>query len=48
MKAEAKLNWYRAVIDRMQDNTFYVEDGDGVLRRWYPPTRPIFDKKEDV
>ena len=31
----------------MQGNTFYCEDGDGMLRRWTPPTgKTIFDTAE--
>jgi hypothetical protein len=43
--AIAALHSYRRLIDQMQGHTFYCEDEDGVLRRWYPPRRPIIDKK---
>jgi hypothetical protein len=35
---------YRHLIDRMQGQTFYIEDEEGALRRWHPPRRPILDK----
>ena len=40
------LNHYRRVIDQMQGYVFYIEDDEGLLRRWYPPKRPITDKKD--
>jgi hypothetical protein len=27
----------RAVIDAMQGHTFFCQDAEGFLRRWYPP-----------
>ena len=39
------LAHYRSLIDAMQGGTYYREDDDGVLRRWYPPRRPITDKE---
>lgn len=41
------LAHYRMVVDQLQDKIIYMEDDEGVLRRWYPPKRSIFDKKED-
>ena len=32
-----KVAHYEAVIAQMQGHTFYCEDDEGVLRRWYPP-----------
>lgn len=43
---EGLLNIYRGMIDNMQGHVFFVQDEDGVLRRWYPPKRPLADKKE--
>jgi hypothetical protein len=37
---------YRTLVDDLQGRTIYMEDDEGVLRRWTPPRRPIFDKKE--
>lgn len=38
---------YRRTVDAMQGYTFYWEDDEGVLRRWYPPKRPINDKEPE-
>jgi len=40
------IHQYRRLIDTMQGQTFYVQDEDGFLRRWYPPQRPLLDKGE--
>jgi hypothetical protein len=34
--------WHRLLqaVQSMQGHTFYCEDADGVLRRWYPPEAP--------
>lgn len=47
MTAAQKQIYYRKLIEAMQDKTFYCEDEDGVLRRWYPP-RPLSDENESV
>ena len=39
-----KYQIYKTAIAAMQGKTFYCEDEDGMLRRWYPP-RPITDKE---
>jgi hypothetical protein len=36
---------YRTLIDDLQDRTIFMQDEDGLLRRWTPPRRPVFDKK---
>ena len=41
------VNYYRRAIDDMQGNTFYCHDDDGVLRRWYPPSRHLKDQEAD-
>lgn len=43
---EKALICYRKLIDDLQNRTIYMEDDEGVLRRWTAPRRPIFDKKE--
>jgi len=47
MTSEMRDLMYHSAITEMQGKTFYCEDGDGVLRRWYPP-RPftVDDEKE--
>ena len=40
------VNYYRRAIDDMQGHTFYREDEDGVLRRWYPSRRHSKDRKQ--
>ena len=40
---EAALMCYRTLIDDLQGRVIYMEDEEGVLRRWIPPRRPIFD-----
>ena len=39
------LEWHRMrnAIESMQGHTFYCEDDEGVLRRWYPPRVPMKD-----
>jgi len=32
------LAHYERAINAMQNNVFFVQDDDGFLRRWYPPT----------
>ena len=39
---------YRSLIDSLQGKTFFVQDEEGVLRRWVPPKSPIFDKNKDL
>lgn len=34
---------YRRILRKMQDHTFYVQDGAGTLRRWNPPKIPSLD-----
>ncbi len=34
---ERKVRHYETVIEQMQGHTFYCENGDGALVRWYPP-----------
>ena len=46
-RLEHLVRYYRRIIDDMQGRTFYVEDEDGVLRRWHPPQRHIMDRSED-
>ena len=43
---EGLLYQYRMAIDRMQGHIYFIQDEDGVLRRWYPPRRPILDNEE--
>jgi hypothetical protein len=42
---EGLLAHYRRLIDGMQNHVFYAQDVEGVLRRWYPPKRPLLDKE---
>lgn len=30
---------YESVLDAMQGHTFFCQDGEGVLRRWYAPKK---------
>jgi|GEM_PF-6055113 len=41
---EGLVAQYRRLIDAMQGHTFYCEDDEGNLRRWYPPARPLLDR----
>ena len=34
---ERKVAHYEAVIGQMQGGTFYCENDEGALVRWYPP-----------
>lgn len=47
MTRQQIIQHYRSIIDQMQGHTFYIENEDGVLQRWYPPRRPIGDKETD-
>jgi hypothetical protein len=44
---EYLVSRYRWHIEQMQGHTFYVEDPDGFLRRWYPP-KPIEPQESDT
>ena len=37
------LACYRTLIDDLQGRTMFMQDDNGMLRRWTPPRRPIFD-----
>jgi len=39
------VSYYRRRIDEMKGRTFYCEDDEGVLRRWYPPRRHSKDQE---
>jgi hypothetical protein len=41
---EGKVQHYERLLRQMQGHTFYVEDPDGLLRRWYPPA-PLMPKE---
>lgn len=43
--AMARLQAYRRMIDKLHGKVVYVEDDEGLLRRWYP-LRPLIDKKD--
>ena len=47
-KAEMQLvlAGYRMFVDGLQGRVIYMEDDEGILRRWTPPKRPITDRKE--
>lgn len=34
-----RVRHYEQLLDAMQNGTFYAEDEDGILRRWYPPSK---------
>ena len=36
---------YRRLIDDLQGKIIFMEDDEGVLRRWVAPRRPIFDER---
>ena len=42
------LRCYRVLIDHLQGRTIYMENDEGVLQRWTPPKRPIFDRKNQT
>ena len=42
------ITLYRNIIDSMQGHTFFVQDDDGLLRRWTPPRRPQIDSKVEA
>ena len=46
LEMEKVLTGYRMLVDGLQGRTFYLEDDEGILRRWTPPKRPITDRKE--
>lgn len=37
---------YRTLLDGLQGKIIFMQDEDGVLRRWVAPDRPIYDKKD--
>ena len=37
---------YRRAIDQMKGRIFMVEDVDGLMRRWHPPTREVLEGEE--
>jgi hypothetical protein len=44
---QAAILHYEFYIRQMQGRTFYCEDDEGVLRRWYPP-RLFAQKLKDM
>lgn len=45
---EGLIFQFRRMLENMQGHTFYCEDENGVLRRWYPPKPPILSREEDA
>lgn len=41
MTPSQKIKYYERVLELMQGQVFFVQDADGVLRRWYPPREVI-------
>jgi hypothetical protein len=42
-RLEGLLKHYERLINEMQGQVFFVQDAEGVLRRWYPPTTVASD-----
>ena len=41
--------WHRLrlAVEAMQGTVIYMEDDEGVLRRWYPPSMPKQETDDD-